>query len=88
MYSFFVLGIIPGTTFQITFQLWLDCLLVGTDVIGIWWLYKRYEVTLTPYLHTSTARPLVHRFGKSMYQNVGRCFKLFLESQAASWQEF
>ena len=32
MYTFFVLGIIPGTTIQITFQLWLD-VVAGLGVI-------------------------------------------------------
>ena len=32
MYTFFVLGIIPGTTIQITFQLWLD-VVAGLSII-------------------------------------------------------
>lgn len=28
MYAFFVLGLVPGTNFQITFQVWLDVILL------------------------------------------------------------
>ena len=38
MYSFFVLGLIPGTNFQITFQVWLDVVELSMLVIGIFWL--------------------------------------------------
>ena len=41
VYSFFVLGLIPGTNFQITFQVWLDCLMVVFEVAGLLWLQKR-----------------------------------------------
>jgi hypothetical protein len=34
MYTFLVLGIIPGTTFQITFQLWLDAV-AGLMTLGL-----------------------------------------------------
>ena len=32
MYTFFVLGFIPGTTIQITFQMWLD-VIAGLSVL-------------------------------------------------------
>ena len=52
MYTFFVLGIIPGTTIQITFQLWLD-LVAGLSVIILLthlFIERRFEteVTLAP----------------------------------------
>jgi len=41
MYSFLLLGLIPGTNIQITFQIWLDMVLVMIDIAGIIWLYRR-----------------------------------------------
>lgn len=40
MYSFFVLGLIPGTNFQITFQVWFDVVEVLVAVTGILWLHR------------------------------------------------
>jgi len=43
MYAFFVLGLIPGTNLQITFNIWLDCLLLATAI----YLYARYLPVVT-----------------------------------------
>ena len=43
MYSFFVLGLIPGTNLQITFQVWLDSLLLLIEVASIVWLYRYHR---------------------------------------------
>ena len=40
MYSFFVLGFIPGTSLQITFQLWLDWMLMSVMLLCLYWLYQ------------------------------------------------
>ena len=45
MYSFFVLGIIPGTNIQITFQGWLDAIQLLIAVFGAVWLFRnRYQI--------------------------------------------
>ena len=45
MYSFFVLGIVPGTNIQITFTQWLVCLGVICEVICIAFLARHWHVT-------------------------------------------
>jgi hypothetical protein len=44
MYTFLVLGIIPGTTIQISFDLWLQIVLefIGCAVLG-WLALSAYE---------------------------------------------
>ena|SRR5665213_1892287 len=44
MYSFFVLGLIPGTNFQITFQVWLDMVELSILVTGIIWLFRMHRL--------------------------------------------
>lgn len=45
MYSFIVLGLVPGTSFQITFEMWLQCaeLLTLTFLLSV--LAVRYTNT-------------------------------------------
>ena len=40
MYSFFVLGLVPGTNFQITFQVWLDAALLAVAAVACIALYR------------------------------------------------
>jgi hypothetical protein len=87
MYSFFVLGLIPGTSFQITFQQWLDCLLLVVEMVGILWLYRRHETVVAPYLQTPAAFMRAHELGNNLYNQVQPQLKVFLEAQLASWQE-
>jgi hypothetical protein len=87
MYSFFVLGLIPGTSFQITFQQWLDCLLLVVDMVGVLWLYRRHETVMAPYLQATATLTLAHDLGNNAYHQVQRQLKVFLEAQLASWQE-
>lgn len=44
MYTFFVLGIIPGTTIQITFQLWLDVVAGLVVIILLARLFSEYRL--------------------------------------------
>ena len=47
MYTFLVLGFIPGTTFQITFQLWLDAVAtVSVALLLVWLLTNHRTVTI------------------------------------------
>lgn len=50
MYSFFVLGLIPGTGIQITFQIWMDCLLLVFEFAAVAWLCRRHNLQLNRYL--------------------------------------
>ena len=43
MYNFFVLGLIPGTNIQITFQGWLDMIEAGIAIVGMIWLYRQHR---------------------------------------------
>ena len=45
MYSFFVLGLVPGTNIQITFQIWLDSLLLLAICLLAASLYRLNRVT-------------------------------------------
>jgi len=45
VYSFIVLGIIPGTDIQITFWGWLSALLLVADVFGMIYI-KRHQIIL------------------------------------------
>jgi len=45
VYSLIVLGIIPGTTIQITFIGWLTALLVVADIAGMIYI-KRHHIIL------------------------------------------
>jgi hypothetical protein len=40
MYSFLVLGLIPGTNFQITFKAWLN--IIGTLMVAVCSVYLRH----------------------------------------------
>jgi hypothetical protein len=42
MYSFLVLGLIPGTAIQITYRIWVDCILLAVEVAALRWLYRRH----------------------------------------------
>ena len=44
MYSFIVLGLVPGTNFQITFQVWLDSLLLLVAGLACVWLFRTHQV--------------------------------------------
>jgi len=86
MYSFFVLGLIPGTNFQITWQVWIDSLLLVVEAMSMLWLYRRHAAELAPYFHASTARPLIYEFSSNAYRYGRQQFRAFLVSQLASWQ--
>ena len=43
MYTFLVLGLIPGTTIQITFQLWLDAVAGVSVALLIVWLLTNHK---------------------------------------------
>jgi hypothetical protein len=43
MYSFVVLGIIPGTNLQITLKIWLDSLAFLVAVAGMIWLTREHQ---------------------------------------------
>jgi hypothetical protein len=56
VYNFIVLGIVPGTNLQITFQTWLDALgLILVAAVGSW-LYFKYQ----PTLEKATVRAPLH----------------------------
>ena len=42
MYAFFVLGIIPGTNLQITFNMWLGGIVILIGV-SLEWLYRNHS---------------------------------------------
>lgn len=44
MYSFFVLGIVPGTNIQITFTQWLVCLGIICELICVVHLVRRWHL--------------------------------------------
>ena len=44
MYSFIVLGLVPGTNFQITFQVWLDVVLVAVMLALLIGIYRQRPV--------------------------------------------
>jgi hypothetical protein len=46
LYSFFVLGLVPGTSFQITFLVWLDLLLFSIETSCVIWFAKRYPESI------------------------------------------
>jgi hypothetical protein len=43
MYSFFVLGIIPGTNIQITLTTWLDSLALLVAIAALVWLNRQHR---------------------------------------------
>ena len=43
MNSFLVLGLVPGTNLQITFQDWLDMLQLAIAASGLAWLYFQHR---------------------------------------------
>lgn len=45
MYSFIVLGLVPGTNFQITFEMWLQCAELLTLIVLLSVLAIRYTRT-------------------------------------------
>ena len=45
MYSFFVLGLIPGTNFQITFQVWFDMVELLVVAYGLIYLHRLRHAT-------------------------------------------
>ncbi len=56
MYSFFVLGLIPGTSLQITFLIWLDSILVTIEFMCAVWLCRRHPSVINRLLHQVTYR--------------------------------
>ena len=85
MYSFFVLGLIPGTNFQITFQVWLDSLLLLIEVPCAAWLYRRYRYENDQYIPLGVLLACHYYYALGL-QTVAQ-IKAFLMSQAASWNE-
>lgn len=83
MYSFFVLGIIPGTNFQITFQVWFDSLLLVIEITSISWLYHRRPEIFSRYL-PQTLLVASHCYQQACL-SVYTQFRAFLLSQNASW---
>jgi hypothetical protein len=56
MYSFLVLGIIPGTNFQITFGAWLN--IIGLTLVAICMLYLYRRRSSYDYSQTFVRQPL------------------------------
>lgn len=56
MYSFIVLGIIPGTNIQITFTTWFDAMLLALSIILTIRLYRL--VKAQGFEHGITRQPL------------------------------
>ncbi|HSW36806.1 MAG TPA: hypothetical protein VLG37_00350 [Candidatus Saccharimonadales bacterium] len=46
MYNFIVLGLIPGTDIQITFQMWLNAAGLIVALIALAWLYNQHRQPL------------------------------------------
>lgn len=46
MYTFFILGLIPGTNLQITFQMWIDGLELVAAVAGLAWIYRQHHAAV------------------------------------------
>jgi hypothetical protein len=59
MYSFFVLGLVPGTNFQITFQVCIDALEVSVALVGMICLYK-IRHPLSAYVEVPVTRQPLH----------------------------
>ena len=49
MYSFLVLGIIPGTNIQITFQGWITILGLLACGVGIYWLASHHKTLVASF---------------------------------------
>jgi hypothetical protein len=86
MYSFFVLGLIPGTNFQITFQVWLDSLLIVTEIVCVTWLYRQRSLTLAEYRLLFTAS--VERSWVEIRYTTPRRFKAYLARQARAMDSY
>lgn len=61
MYSFFVLGIIPGTNIQITFQGWLDIIELAVALYGVAWLYRHRRAIKTAFARTTLHANQLHQ---------------------------
>lgn len=89
MYAFFVLGIVPGTNFQITFQVWLDCLLTVIEAAGLLWLYQQRCLDelqqLVPVVLSATAGFCQAACHRLLTQGKVRG-KTFLLHQIDSWR--
>ncbi|HVC36470.1 MAG TPA: hypothetical protein VNE40_03470 [Candidatus Dormibacteraeota bacterium] len=48
MYSFLVLGLVPGTNLQITFKIWIDLIGLMADGIALVWLYQKHRPAVLP----------------------------------------
>jgi hypothetical protein len=44
MYTFFVLGLIPGTSIQITFLIWQYAGIAAFEIICLLWLMRRHPL--------------------------------------------
>jgi hypothetical protein len=84
VYSFFVLGIIPGTNLQITFQIWADSLLLAVELLGIAWLYRQHHTAWRR--HSSMVLVVACRFCCDTFLSARVQLKDFILSQNASWQ--
>jgi hypothetical protein len=61
MYSFFVLGIIPGTTIQITFQGWLDAVELAIALYCTVWLYRHRRAIRATFSRTPLPANQLHQ---------------------------
>ena len=57
MDNFIVLGLVPGTNFQITFELWLQ---VATGLVGLGLLVYVYKLMTFPFPVTDQSRETLH----------------------------
>lgn len=55
MDSFIVLGLVPGTNFQITFELWLQ---VAAGLVGLWLVFYAYKFMTFPIPDQEAHQPL------------------------------
>jgi hypothetical protein len=51
MYSFFVLGLIPDTSLQITFLVWQDSLFIAVEFMCLVWLCRRHPSLINRTIH-------------------------------------
>lgn len=83
MYALFVLGIIPGTNFQITFQLWLDCVLLAIELACLAWLRNR-QLNFRQYWPLGLL--LTRQYSRGIYIRSSTLAKAIMIEQLATWQ--
>lgn len=58
MYNFIVLGLVPGTHIQITFQDWVNLVGLLIVVVGLHYLFQPWRLVIRQFVAEETQEPL------------------------------